>query len=76
MSIARELSCDVATAMLTPREGEQAETRGGELTEIVLEVHTTLRRLTNASRRSRLNTQFFPEQSKSAGVGNTSSDDR
>ena len=53
MSIAHELSCDVATAMLTERAGERREAAAGDLTDIVLEVHTTLRRLTNEARRRR-----------------------
>lgn len=53
MSIAHELSCDVATAMLTERADERHTAAEGDLTEIVLEVHTTLRRLTNEARRRR-----------------------
>ncbi len=53
MSIAHELSCDVATAMLTERAGERREAAADDLTDIVLEVHTTLRRLTNEERRRR-----------------------
>jgi hypothetical protein len=53
MSIANELSSDIATAVFTRHE-EKAETEAKGLTEIVLEVHTTLRRLTDAARRHRL----------------------
>lgn len=53
MSIANELSCDVATAMLTERADVQTRSASDDLTDIVLEVHTTLRRLTNEARRRR-----------------------
>jgi hypothetical protein len=53
MSIGNELSCDVATAMLADLQDEQAATPGDQLTGIVLEVHSTLRRLTNDARRRR-----------------------
>ncbi|MGH9944948.1 MAG: hypothetical protein ACRD9R_21575 [Pyrinomonadaceae bacterium] len=49
MSIAHELSCDVAAAMLAERE-KPHETAAAELSEIVLAVHTTLRQLTNEER--------------------------
>lgn len=58
MSIAHELSCDVAAAILA--EGESGRPEPAALTDVVLEVHTTLRRLTRESRRGRLNSQFFP----------------
>jgi hypothetical protein len=44
MSIANELSSEVATAVFT-RQGEQAKIEPQGLTKIVLEVHSTLRRL-------------------------------
>ena len=53
MSIANELSCDVATAMLADRADGRRDAAGGDLTDIVLEVHTTLRRLTNEARQRR-----------------------
>ena len=74
MSIAHELSCDVATAMLSERKDEQADgTRGGgDLTDIVLEVHTTLRQLTGEARRRRA--QAFqahaPQSAGNAASGN------
>lgn len=75
MSIAHELSCDVATAILAGREGVEAEPSGTELTNIVLEVHSTLRQLTSEARRSRLNSQFFPNASSriSGGGSNAAS---
>ncbi|HEX6623995.1 MAG TPA: hypothetical protein VF064_09805 [Pyrinomonadaceae bacterium] len=60
MSIAHELSCDVATAMLANPADEQRGAAGGALTDIVLEVHTTLRRLTNEARQRRAQA-FRPE---------------
>lgn len=61
MSIAHELSCDVAAAILAEREERRPEpSAAAGLTDVVLEVHTTLRRLTREARRGRLNSQFFP----------------
>jgi len=75
MSIAHELSCDVATAILSTREGVETEPSSTDLTNIVLEVHSTLRQLTSEARRSRLNSQFFPDSSSriSGGGGNAAS---
>ena len=50
MSIAHELSSDVAAAVLTAREGE-APSDANERAELVLEVHSTLRRLSADYRR-------------------------
>lgn len=44
MSIANELSSEVAAAVLAAGEG-QAQGDGNERAELVLEVHSTLRRL-------------------------------
>jgi hypothetical protein len=44
MSIANELSSEVAAAVLAAREGE-TPSDAGERAEVVLEVHSTLRRL-------------------------------
>jgi hypothetical protein len=52
MSIANELCSDVASAVLARREKDD-ELASTEMTKILLEVHTTLRRLT-AERRRRL----------------------
>ena len=74
MSIAHELSCDVATAMLAEHEREQPAPHEGDLTDVVLEVHSTLRCLTSEARRSRLNRELFPPQRKAAtGGGNAAS---
>jgi hypothetical protein len=68
MSIAHELSCDVAAAMLagsgTHQQASQAQTH---LTEIVLEVHTTLRSLNRESRLERLDSRLRPESRAAAG---------
>lgn len=69
MSIAHELSCDVATAMLAERESEQPTSPEGDLTDVVLEVHSTLRCLTGEARRSQLNRELFPPQRKAATTG-------
>lgn len=65
MSIASELSCDVATAMLSREEAEQSAE--GSLTEIVLEVHFTLRQLTADSRRRR-RAQFLMASAQAASA--------
>lgn len=62
MSIANELSCDVAAAMLTRREGA-VDADQKDLTDIVLEVHTTLRQLTNEARQKRRDARFLPPSS-------------
>jgi hypothetical protein len=62
MSIAHELSCDIAAAMLAAHvaEGRAGDARA-DLTDIVLEVHTTLRRLTRESRAARFGRPAAPE---------------
>jgi hypothetical protein len=50
MSIAHELSSEVAAAVLADREGE-ASLDASERAEVVLEVHSTLRRLNAEYRR-------------------------
>ena len=72
MSIAHELSCDVATAMLADQADEQSGAAGGALTAIVLEVHTTLRRLTNEARQRRAQA-FRPEAPPPPAAGTASS---
>ena len=74
MSIAHELSCDVATAMLTERPDERGAAAGGDLTDIVLEVHTTLRRLTNEARQRRAQAfQSHAPQTPAAGTASSGS---
>lgn len=50
MSIAHELSSEVAAAVLADKEGE-APLDASERAEVVLEVHSTLRRLSAENRR-------------------------
>ncbi|HEY0322281.1 MAG TPA: hypothetical protein VGC66_15075 [Pyrinomonadaceae bacterium] len=70
MSIANELSSDVARAVL-----EQAATKAERgtivLTEIVMEVHSILRRLTQDARRRRLSqlSPMPPPESNAASGG-------
>ncbi len=73
MSIANELSCDVAAAMLTSKEGHT--TVGNKaLTDIVLEFHTTLRRLMGESRQHRRSQILItpPPSSSSSPSSNSS----
>ena len=68
MSIANELSSDVATAVLT-RQQEKAEIEAGALLKIVLEVHSTLQRLTlEARQRRRLRTSPTPADTRAASA--------
>jgi hypothetical protein len=50
MSIANELSTDIAAALLTDKTDDSRLARR-ELAEVVMEVHSTLRRLTAEARR-------------------------
>ncbi|HYP52386.1 MAG TPA: hypothetical protein VEQ42_02535 [Pyrinomonadaceae bacterium] len=50
MSISNELSCDVAAAMLAPKEGEAS---GRNLAEVVLAFHSAMRQLEGAGRERR-----------------------
>ncbi len=72
MSIANELSCDVAAAVLT-RRGNHNQVKDQSLTEIVLEFHSTLRRLTGQERQRR-RSQFVliapPPPNTNAASGN------
>ncbi len=55
MSIANELTSEVAAAVLT-NDKENGQNQTEELTKVVLEVHSTLRRLTSEDRRRRAQT--------------------
>ncbi|MGB7924284.1 MAG: hypothetical protein WCF57_13660 [Pyrinomonadaceae bacterium] len=64
MSIANELSSEVATAVFT-RTREKAELEPKGLTKVVLEVHSTLRRLmadARQRRRSQISQASTPER--------------
>lgn len=52
MSIANELSSDVATAMLA-RQNDATPQDASELAGVVIELHSTLRRMTLEARRNR-----------------------
>ena len=72
MSIANELSCDVAAAMFTRKEEERPAGQR-ELAEVLLVVHSTLRHLTAESRRAnsraRLSSEASPRPGESAASG-------
>jgi hypothetical protein len=52
MSIGNELSCDVAAAVLAPRD-ERTQTPDRDLTGMILEFHSALRQLDGEDRRRR-----------------------
>ncbi len=52
MSIANELSSDVAAAVLT-RESDEPAVEARKLLDVVKEVHSTLRHLTAAARKKK-----------------------
>jgi len=52
MSIAHELSCEVAAAMLAEKEAS-AGANPADISKIVLAVHSTLRQMTDAERSRR-----------------------
>ena len=53
MSIANELSCDVATALLLARQPTPPAPSQTDLTELMLSFHATLRQLTGKDRKRR-----------------------
>jgi hypothetical protein len=65
MSIANELSSEVATAVFT-RKGEKAEIEPKGLTKIVMEVHSTLRRMMADARQRRLSRIISAQTSRDA----------
>jgi 16S rRNA C1402 N4-methylase RsmH len=72
MSIANELSSEVAEAVLARRQDESSQSVR-ELAEVVKEVHSTLRRLTAESRRRkagpRAAANTSPEEAGGASSG-------
>jgi len=72
MSIANELSCDVAAAIFTRKEDEPSSSQR-ELAQVLLVVHTTLRDLTAESRRAagraRKSSEASPRPGESAASG-------
>lgn len=71
MSIAHELSCDVATAMLTEKENAH-ETTAADLSEIVLTVHSTLRQMTVDERARRRSTLTLPTTNQGSSAAASS----
>jgi len=53
MSIANELSCDVAAALLMVRQATPPVPSQTDLTELMLSFHATLRQLTGQDRKRR-----------------------
>ena len=53
MSIANELSCDVAAAVFAAQRDAQVAPDAEQLAELVLTLHTTLRQMTCAARAQR-----------------------
>ena len=73
MSIANELSCDVAAAMFTRKEDE-APSSQREVADVLLVVHSTLRHLTAESRRMNSRARkssavMMPQPGESAAPG-------
>jgi hypothetical protein len=68
MSIAHELSSDVAAAMLARQDVESPQSTG-DLAEVVIEVHSTLRKLTAEGRRHRAGRKESVDASRSANAG-------
>lgn len=68
MSIANELSSDVAAAVLTAKQDDSRQD-SGELAEVVKEVHSTLRRLTAEARRENRARKASPGASSSTAAG-------
>ena len=67
MSIANELSSDVAAALLSRREGERGMD-ASRLVNVIVEVHSTLRHLTTEARKS---TRRAMEEEKKARADQT-----
>ena len=72
MSIAHELSSEVAAAVFTAEEG-QTPRDASERAEVVLEVHSTLRRLSTEHRRKTRTAKGGP---KEPSLGEGASADR
>lgn len=68
MSIAHELSSEVAAAVLAAREGETPRD-ASERAEVVLEIHSTLRRLSAEQRRRGRDAGAGPEDRRPRPAG-------
>jgi hypothetical protein len=60
MSIANELSSDIAAALLA-RQDEDSSTNSSELKDVVMKVHATLRHLTTEARKKGRGSQSSAE---------------
>ncbi|HEY9282226.1 MAG TPA: hypothetical protein VIP46_02120 [Pyrinomonadaceae bacterium] len=60
------MSSDVAAAVLASKKGE-SRPEAGELAEVVMEVHSTLRRLTAEARRDNSARAASPDAAAAAG---------
>jgi hypothetical protein len=69
MSIANELSSDVATAVLA-RKDEETALDSSELKDVVMSVHTTLRHLTTEARKKGRRSRFSPEPQAKRAASN------
>lgn len=67
MSIANELSSEVAAAMLT-REKDKDSPESSGLLDVVLEVHTTLQRMTREGRRKSFKYLSDSPQARGAAI--------
>lgn len=67
MSIANELSSEVAAAVLAG-EQDKGSVNPNELLNVVLKVHTTLRRMTKESRRKSLRSLSGPSPTHGAAA--------
>lgn len=73
MSIANELSGDVAAAMLARGDGEEAPAGRSQLGDVIKTVHSTLREMTAEARRAnrRPHEPHEPPPSRGAASGNS-----
>lgn len=73
MSIANELSCDIAAALLLARQPTPPAPSQTDLTELMLSFHAALRQLTGQERRRRRRALIFnapASNAASAAAGN------
>jgi len=67
MSIAKELSSDIAAAVLA-RKNDEASIDSSELKDVVMQVHSTLRHLTAAARKRNRRSQTSSESVTAKGA--------
>lgn len=73
MSIANELSGDVAAAVLARGDGEEAPAGRSNLGEVIKAVHSTLREMNAEARRANRRQQEPPEPPPSRGAASGNS---